>query len=182
MWSTAAIRRRTIRVRVSTVAPGTLMAEIPFQMHRIRALPAQLYKGSSRMSSHIPATACTNPAVSTQPLLGYWTWFGGSLLLVALSAMSSQNLSVSEIGCSGLLLAMSIGAYLSWRKGNEISVPVWAMVCAAHFVFYGLPIFGALRKSPSTFDRGRDLPDWAISAAMLVGAVGVCSKIGRAHV
>jgi hypothetical protein len=132
------------------------------------------------MPSRIRAKVSDNLAVSTQRVHAYCTWFGGSVLFLALSALSKQMLSTSEIIYSGLLLSISIVAYLSWRKGNHISVPVWAMVCVAHFIFYGLPIFGALRKSPSAFDHGNDLPDSAISAAMLVGVVGLSSiAIGR---
>ena len=53
-------------------------------------------------------------------------------------------------------------------------------MCGSHFVFYGLAVFGPERRSPSTFDYGRNLSDSAIDTAMLVGLVGLLSIwIGR---
>jgi hypothetical protein len=48
-------------------------------------------------------------------------------------------------------------------------------VCAAHFVFYGVAIFGASRISPSKFDHGSDLSDSILTMAMLVGIIGLLS-------
>lgn len=111
---------------------------------------------------------------------GYLVWISGAALLVALSTVTSQNVTPTEIAYAGVLLAMCIQAYLSWRKGNQISIPVWALVCAAHFVFYGLAIFGALRTSPSMFDHGSTLPDSVLATAMLVGVISIVSiGIGR---
>jgi hypothetical protein len=76
---------------------------------------------------------------------------------------------------AGLLLAVSIQAYLSWSQVRNIRVPVWALVCTAHFIYYGLAIFVAPRKSPSAFDHGGDLPDSVLATAMLVGIAGVLS-------
>src|SRR6266581_795480 len=110
----------------------------------------------------------------------YGLWVAGAFLLVTLSTGSRQNVTLTEIAYAGVLLAISIQAYLSWHRGNNISIPVWALVCAAHFVFYGLSIFGSLRTSPSVFDHGSDVPDSAIATAMLVGIAGLSSiGIGR---
>src|SRR5207245_6978651 len=84
-----------------------------------------------------------------------------------------QNITASEFVCAGVLLAISIQAYLSWSGARTTRIPVWSLVCAAHFVFYGVAIFGALRQSPSGFDHGSDLPDSALTMAMLVGIVGL---------
>jgi hypothetical protein len=105
----------------------------------------------------------------------YLLWPAGGVLLVTLSTISSQNITAIEFVCAGVLLAVSIQAYLSWSQARNIRVPVWALVCTAHFIFYGLAIFGALRRSPSAFDRGRDLPDSVIATAMLVGIAGLLS-------
>ena len=48
-------------------------------------------------------------------------------------------------------------------------------MCAAHFVFYGVAIFGASRISPSKFDHGSDLSDSILTMAMLVGIIGLLS-------
>jgi hypothetical protein len=99
----------------------------------------------------------------------------GAVLLVTLWAISSQNITLSEFVYAGVLLSISIQAYISWSRARTTRIPVWALVCAAHFVFYGVAIFGALRKSPSAFDHGSDLPDSVLTTAMLVGLVGLLS-------
>src|ERR1700730_11416438 len=76
-------------------------------------------------------------------------WFSGAALLLTLSSVSSQNITPSEFVYAGVFLAISIQAYISWRRVRNIRVPVWTLVCVAHFVFYGLAIFGAQRNSPS---------------------------------
>jgi hypothetical protein len=81
---------------------------------------------------------------------------------------------------SGVFLAISIQAYISWSRARNIRVPVWPLVCTAHFVFYGVAIFGALRNSPSAFDHGSQLPDEVLSTAMLVGILGLLAMgVGR---
>jgi hypothetical protein len=108
-------------------------------------------------------------------------WLTGASLLLVLSIVATENITVEEIACAGILLVVSIWTYLRWRKANQISIPVWALVCAVHFVSYGLPIFGSLRTSPSFFDRGMDLSDDVLVRAMVVGIVGLLSiAIGRA--
>ena len=104
---------------------------------------------------------------------GHFLWLAGALLLMTLWAVSNQNITASEFVCAGVLLAISIQAYLSWSGARTTRIPVWSLVCAAHFVFYGVAIFGALRQSPSGFDHGSDLPDSALTMAMLVGIVGL---------
>jgi len=106
---------------------------------------------------------------------GHLLWLVGAILLVMLSTISSQNVTQTEFAYAGVLLAISIQAYLSWSRAHNIRIPVWALVCSAHFVFYGLAIFGALRRSPSAFDHGSDLPDSVLATAMLVGVAGLLS-------
>ena len=108
----------------------------------------------------------------------YLLWPAGAALLVTFSTISSQNITLVEYLYAGVLLAVSIQAYLSWSQARNIRVPVWALVCTAHFIYYGLAIFVAPRKSPSTFDHGGDLPDSVLATAMLVGIVGLLSMGG----
>jgi len=96
-------------------------------------------------------------------------------LLVTLSAISNQNITAAQFVCAGALLAILIQSYISWSRTRDIRVPVWPLVCAAHFVFFGVAIFGALRMSPSLFDHGRHLSDSILTMAMLVGIVGLLS-------
>src|ERR1700722_14756458 len=102
-------------------------------------------------------------------------WPSGGVLLLTLSSVSSQNISLSEFIYSGMFLALSIQAYITWSRTRDIRVPVWPLVCVAHFVFYGVAIFGALRNSPSAFDHGTELPESVLTAAMLVGILGLLS-------
>ena len=106
---------------------------------------------------------------------GHLLWLVGAVLLVTLWTISNQNITLSEFFYAGVLVAISIQAYLSWSRARTSRIPVWALVCAAHFVFYGVAIFGALRQSPSASDHGSDLPDSVLSTAMLVGLVGLLS-------
>ena len=106
------------------------------------------------------------PRKRSVPAEHYFAWLAGASLLVALSVTTRQHVTLPETAYASVLLSIAIQAYLSWRRGTDISLPIWALVCGAHFVFYGLAIFGALRKSPSMFDHGRDLPDSAIATAM----------------
>jgi len=105
----------------------------------------------------------------------YLLWPSGAILLTTLSSVSSQNITLSEFVYAGVFLAISIQAYISWSQVRNIRVPVWTLVCVAHFVFYGVAIFGALRNSPSVFDHRSDLPDSVLTAAMLVGLLGLLS-------
>src|ERR1700687_5094855 len=88
---------------------------------------------------------------------GHLLWLVGAVLLVTLWTISNQNITLSEFVYAGVLVAISIEAYLSWSRARTTRIPVWALVCAAHFVFYGVAIFGALRQSPSASDHGSDL-------------------------
>src|SRR5579864_5469769 len=110
----------------------------------------------------------------------YLLWLAGAVFLVGLSTISSQNVTPVEFVYAGVLLAISIQAYISWSWKRSTRIPIWALVCAAHFIFYGMAIFGALRKSPSAFDHGSDLPDSVLTTAMLVGIAGLLSVgVGR---
>ncbi len=110
----------------------------------------------------------------------YGLWLAGAVLLLTLSTISSQNITPAEFAYAGVLLSISIQAYLSWRQAGNTRIPAWPLACAVHFVFYGLPLFGSVRVSPSLFDRGNDLPESAIATAMLVGIAGLLSMgIGR---
>jgi len=102
-------------------------------------------------------------------------WLAGAVVLVTLWSITSQNITPVEFAYAGVLLAISIQAYILWSRARHSRIPVWALVCAAHFVFYGVAIFGALRKSPSSFDHGSDLPESVLTTAMLVGIVGLLS-------
>src|SRR5579864_8158362 len=112
-----------------------------------------------------------DPAHTKRTLL----WPAGAVLLVTLSTISSQNISAAQFVCAGVLLAILIQSYISWTRTRDIRVPVWPLVCAAHFVFFGMAIFGAVRTSPSSFDHGSDLSDSILTMAMLVGMVGLVS-------
>jgi hypothetical protein len=105
----------------------------------------------------------------------YLLWPAGAVLLAVLSTFSSQNITLGEFVYAGLLLSISIQSYISWSRTSKIRIPVWALVCITHFVFYGLAIFGARRSSPSAFDHGSDLPDSVLASAMLVGIAGLLS-------
>jgi hypothetical protein len=109
------------------------------------------------------------------PASRHLLWLASAVLLVMLWTISSQNVTLSEFVYAGVLLALTIQAYISWTRAGTTRIPVWAFVCAAHFVFYGVAIFGALRQSPSAFDHGNDLPDSVLATAMLVGIVGLSS-------
>src|SRR6202030_1100351 len=102
-------------------------------------------------------------------------WPAGAILLAALSSTSTHDITSVEFLYAAVLLAISIQAYISWSQTRNIKVPVWPLVCVAHFVFYGVAIFGALRRSQSVFDRGSDLPDSILTTAMLVGIIGLFS-------
>ncbi|MHB8216516.1 MAG: hypothetical protein ACYDDS_10595 [Candidatus Sulfotelmatobacter sp.] len=105
----------------------------------------------------------------------YLLWPAGAALLVTLWSISNQDIAPTEFFFVCVLLAITIHAYISWSRERTTRIPVWALVCAAHFVFFGVAIFGALRQSPSVFDHGSDLPDSVLTKAMLVGIVGLCS-------
>jgi hypothetical protein len=102
-------------------------------------------------------------------------WPAGAVLLVTLYTISSQNVTSAQFACAGVLLAVMIQSYISWSRTRDTRVPVWPLVCAAHFIFFGMAIFGALRTSPSQFDHGADLSDSILTMAMVVGIVGLLS-------
>jgi len=121
------------------------------------------------------AQASPFPRRGPAHLRRYLLWPAGGVLLLMLSSVSSQNITPLELFFAWVLLSISIQSYISWSHARNIRVPVWTLVCAAHFIFYGVAIFGALRTSPSVFDRGGDLPDSVLTTAMLVGIVGLFS-------
>jgi len=102
-------------------------------------------------------------------------WLAGTALLATLYSISSQNVTSAQFVCAGILLAILIQSYISWSRTRDTRVPVWALVCAAHFIFYGVSIFEAIRTSPSAFDHGSDLSDSILTMAMVVGIVGLLS-------
>ena len=134
---------------------------------------ASILRQSSEMHSLTQVTPFPrkDPAHAKSFLL----WPAGAVLLVTLSTISSQNITAAQFVCAGVLLAILIQSYISWSRTRDIRVPVWPLVCAAHFIFYGVAIFGALRTSPSAFDHGSDLSDSILTMAMLVGIVGLLS-------
>lgn len=124
---------------------------------------------------HSLAQATPFPREAATSARRHLLWPAGAVLLGTLWSVSNQNVTPAELFLASVLLAMTIQAYISWTKERTARIPVWALVCAAHFVFYGVAIFGALRQSPSRFDHGSDLPDSVLSEAMQVGVVGLCS-------
>src|ERR1700722_10646 len=124
---------------------------------------------------HSLAQATSSPRKVATNARSHLLWPAGAVLLGTLWSISSQDVSPTEFFFAGALLALTIQAYISWSRARITRIPVWTLVCAAHFVFYGLAIFGALRRSPSMFDHGSDLPNSILSAAMLIGIVGLCS-------
>src|ERR1700733_7909130 len=96
--------------------------------------------------------AQTTPSPRDPTSVGrYLLWPAGAVLLATLSSITTQNVTWSQFVYAGVFLAISIQAYISWSRARNIRVPVWSLVCTAHFLFYGVAIFGALRKSPSAF-------------------------------
>ena len=122
---------------------------------------------------HFLAEAAPFPRRRPTNVMRYVLWPVGALLLVALWQISSQNITLTEFVYAGVLLSISIQAYISWSQVRNTRIPVWALVCGAHFVFYGVAIFEALRNSPSAFDHGGELSDSVLSTAMLVGILGL---------
>lgn len=135
--------------------------------------PASILRQSSEMHSLAQATPFRSRGLTDarRSLL----WLAGAILLATLSTISRQNVTLAQFACAGVLLAILIRSYISWSQRRDARVPVWPLVCAAHFVFYGVAIFGALRASPSLFDHGSDLSDSILTMAMVVGIVGVVS-------
>lgn len=107
-------------------------------------------------------------------------WVVGAALLLVLTLSTSLAISAVQLLCACVLLFVSIKAYLSWADDRETKIPVWAMLCGAHFVYYGLAIFGAPRDSPSLYDQYASLLDSSLTSAMLVGLLGLSSiALGR---
>jgi hypothetical protein len=122
---------------------------------------------------HVPHIAASSRS--------YTAWLFGGLLLIVLSATTNENVNLVQTVSAAALLAISLAAFTSWNATRNTTIPAWALVCAAHFVFYGLAVFGAVRKSPSTFDHHRQLTDSSITSAILVGLFGLVSIwLGRA--
>jgi hypothetical protein len=130
-----------------------------------------------------PATNSTLPSLqlpASRQAGHYGIWLAAAALLAALTLAATQTLSGPQLLCAAMLLFFTVKAYLTWMDSRETNTPVWALLCAAHFVFYGLAIFGAERESPSWYDRGAILPDSSLTAAMVVGVLGLLSMaIGR---
>jgi hypothetical protein len=107
-------------------------------------------------------------------------WIATAAFLAVLTVAATQTVTGTQLLCAAVLLFITAKAYLTWVDGRETNTPVWALLCAAHFVFYGLAIFGAERESPSWYDRGATLPDSSLTAAMAVGVLGLLSMaVGR---
>ena len=81
----------------------------------------------------------------------YLLWLAGAILLVMLWTISSQNVTPIEFVYAGVLLAISIQAYISWSRARSIRIPIWALVCAAHFVFYGVARGIFISRDPTKF-------------------------------
>jgi hypothetical protein len=106
-------------------------------------------------------------------------WIMGAVALVALT-LSSGAVTLGQMALASLLLGVTIRAYLSWAGTRDTKIPVWPLLCGAHFIYYGLAIFSASRVSPSRYDHEANLLDSTLTKAMLVGIVGLLSiAIGR---
>ncbi len=107
-------------------------------------------------------------------------WIVGAVLLLILALSSSQAITLAQLVGASLLLFIAIRAYLSWANTKSTKIPVWALVCFVHFIYYGLAIFSAARTSPSSFDNGANLEDSTLTSAMLVGIAGLLAMaLGR---
>ena len=99
-------------------------------------------------------------------------WIAGTSLVAFLWWSSSLEISIPQLLLSFAFLTAAIMTYLDWANSEHLKIPVWPLVCAMHFVFYGMALFNGSRQSPSYFDHG-DLPEAAISGAMAIGLVGL---------
>jgi hypothetical protein len=117
---------------------------------------------------------------SGAPVNRHGLYIAGIIFIGLLWFSSSQTISVAHLACASFLLFMGIHAYLSWVEKKETKIPVWPLLCLIHFVYFGLPIFGASRESPSSYDQGASFSDSALATAMLLGLVGLISiGLGR---
>jgi hypothetical protein len=130
-------------------------------------------------SRHTP-TSPSSRVKGVAPFTRYGFWLAGATLLWVLALTSDFTITATHVVYASVLLFVSIHAYLSWADKRETKIPVWALLCGVHFVFYGLAIFTASRASPSLYDRRSDLSDSVLADAMLVGIVGIFSMaVGR---
>jgi len=118
-----------------------------------------------------PAFNPREPSPAAKLALGLYV--GGALLIATLAFSSSLTFSSVHLSVASLLLFISIHAYLSWFEKRETQIPAWPLLCIIHFIYFGLPVFGAPRTSPSSYDHQLSFSDSQIADAMLVGLVGL---------
>lgn len=137
---------------------------------------------SAEQMAHVPPRQMA-PQVrrKTVPLLvRQGLWCAGGALLVVLYLLSNKPVTFLQMAIAAVLLFATVHQYLQWLEANQIKMPSWPLVCALHFVYYGLPIFAAARISPSRYDHRAEIPASVLTTAMALGVLGLlCMYLGR---
>jgi len=101
---------------------------------------------------------------------------------------SANRVTPVQFGLSSLLLYFPWLTYINWRKGGRSELPIFAIISAMYFLYYGLPMFWGDLAIDSDHAPRIELPAESITEALLMAALGVSalwvgmkSGIGHRH-
>lgn len=103
------------------------------------------------------------------------------LLTVLFSFLSPYRITILQGFLAYLLLVIPWTSYLAWRRGLRREVPLFALIAAAHWVYFAQPLFWGDRSLTGMADVA---PDALITATLAMALLGVvCLWLGmQTHV
>jgi hypothetical protein len=113
--------------------------------------------GPARFGDVPPATLAIPPVAATAVL-----WLSARQLIQTFAAL-----------CSFLLLLMAWGSFVHWQRGSKDRLPMFAMVAAAYWLAFGVPLFWGERTIFLYGFKGISVSEESVSTAIFMALVGV---------
>lgn len=117
--------------------------------------------------------------------------WGTSIAIIALLWLTRSNeVSVIQVALALFLVSVPWHSYLSWKKSEKSDLPIFAMISFMYVIYYVIPLFWEPHEiSEFNGQAGREVSDTAVTAALLMVAIGIGSlwlgmrvRVGRLFV
>jgi hypothetical protein len=110
-------------------------------------------------------------------------------ILGVLWATRSNEATITQLCLSFVLICFPWQAYMHWRRGGRDELPLFGMISAMYCLYYAVPMFWGDLTISSDYAPSYELPNEAITQALLMAAGGVAflwlgmkCHIGRRHI
>ena len=103
----------------------------------------------------------------------------GTLAIPPVAATALRRLTAGEpvqtfaVLCSFLLLLMAWGSYVHWQHGAKDRLPMFAMVAAAYWLAFSVPLFWGWRTIFLYGYKGISVSEESVNTAIFMALVGV---------